>query len=117
MTSPSDPPTAQAPHAGPADDILHGAAEAVATIEGHAVFRDLVRYLASSLQVDVAFIALPLESDCARMRMLAFYVDGRLIEDFEYPLANTPCETVIRYGYRMYNRKSTRLNSSHLKNS
>jgi PAS domain S-box-containing protein len=96
MTSPSDPAAAAS------DDILHGAAEAVATIEGDAVFRDLVRYLASSLQVDVAFIALPLESDCAKMRMLAFYADGRLIEDFEYPLAGSPCEAVIRHGYRMY---------------
>jgi PAS domain S-box-containing protein len=101
MTSPSDSP-AHPRAASRHDDILHGAAEAVATIEGDAVFRDLVRYLADSLQVDVAFIALPLGADCARMRMLAFYVDGRLVEDFEYPLADSPCEAVIRHGYRMY---------------
>jgi PAS domain S-box-containing protein len=102
MTSPSEFSPAQAPPPAPSDDILHGAAEAVATIEGDAVFRDLVRYLAQSLQVEVAFIALPLESDPARLRMLAFYAAGRLKEDFEYPLAGTPCEVVIREGYRMY---------------
>jgi hypothetical protein len=34
--------------------------------------------------------------------MLAFYADGRLIEDFEYPLAGTPCETVLGQTYRLY---------------
>ena len=52
-----------APPPAPNDDILHGAARPGRTLEGDAVFRDLVRYLAQSLQVEVAFIALPLESD------------------------------------------------------
>jgi len=84
------------------DDMLYGAALAVSGAQGDAVFRDLVRYLATSLRVDVAFIALPTESDPCRLRMLAFYVDGRMIEDFEYCIAGTPCETVIGQTYRIY---------------
>ncbi|RPI48782.1 MAG: PAS domain S-box protein, partial [Betaproteobacteria bacterium] len=86
----------------PGEEILHGAAVAVSTTEGDAVFRDLVRYLATSLGVDVAFVALPTEGDSCRLRMLAFYVDGKMVEDFEYPLAGTPCETVIGQTYRIY---------------
>jgi PAS domain S-box-containing protein len=98
--SQSIPGQTPAPPAG--EDMLHGAAEAVSMAEGDTAFRDLVRYLARSLQVDVAFIALPHEADRARMRMAAFYADGRLIEDFEYPLAGTPCETVMGQTFRLY---------------
>ena len=84
------------------DDILHGAAVALSTTEGDAVFRDLVRYLARSLSVDVAFIALPTEHGSRRLRMLAVCLDGRLVEDVEYELAGTPCETVIGQTYRYY---------------
>ncbi len=84
------------------DAIFHRAALMLSSTEGDGVYRELVRYLAASLGVDVAFIALPIEGDGCRMRMLAFYVDGRMIEDFEYPIAGTPCETVLGQGYRIY---------------
>ncbi|MDH5245896.1 MAG: PAS domain S-box protein, partial [Betaproteobacteria bacterium] len=45
---------------------------------------------------------LPLPSEPTKLRMLAFCVDGRMIEDFEYPLAGTPCETVVGQQFRFY---------------
>ncbi len=102
MTTRSDSNHRQAPPPARGEDMLHGAAEAVSMAEGDAVFRDLVRYLAGSLQADVAFIALPHATDSGRMRMLAFHIDGRMIEDFEYPLAGTPCETVMGKSFRLY---------------
>jgi PAS domain S-box-containing protein len=84
------------------EGALHSAALAVASVEGDTVFRELVRHLATTLGTDVAFIALPAESDSCRLRMLAFYLDGKMVEDFEYPLAGTPCETVLGQQYRMY---------------
>jgi len=90
------------PHLEHGEDSLRRAAAAVSTPDGDGVFRELVLQLAVQLDVEVAFIALPLEADPCRMRMLAFYVDGRMIEDVEYPLAGTPCETVIGQQYRLY---------------
>ena len=89
-------------HLERSEEALHKAAIAISTAEGDAVFRDLVRHLAHCLDADVAFIALPTEGDSCRMRMLAFYVDGKLIENFEYPIAGTPCETVMGKEYRFY---------------
>ncbi|MFO1317850.1 MAG: PAS domain S-box protein [Burkholderiales bacterium] len=70
--------------------------------EGKAVFRLLVDALARILGTDLAFIALPEPEAPDRMRMLAFHLDGETIEDFAYPLAGTPCETVLGHGYRVY---------------
>ena len=89
-------------HLERSEEALHMAALAISTAEGDAVFRDLVRHLAHCLDADVAFIALPTENDASRMRMLAYYVDGKLIENFEYPIAGTPCETVMGKEYRFY---------------
>jgi PAS domain S-box-containing protein len=102
MSSRSDSNPAHAVSSARSDAILHGAARAVSMAEGDALFRELVRYLAASLQVDVAFIALPLDADRSRMRMLAFQVDGRMIEDFEYPVAGTPCAEVMGKSFRIY---------------
>src|SRR5262245_45378126 len=89
-------------HLERSEEALHKAAIAISTAEGDTVFRDLVRHLAHCLDADVAFIAVPSEGDTCRMRMLAFYVDGKLIENFEYPIAGTPCETVMGKEYRFY---------------
>ncbi len=85
-----------------AEESMRRAAIAVSTAEGEGVFRELTRSLAAILGVDIAFIALPVPEDRCRLRMLAFHVDGRTIEHFEYSLAGTPCETVIGREYRVY---------------
>ena len=85
-----------------ARDAMRRAAFAVSSAEGKAVFRLLTDALARILGTDLAFIALPDREDPARMRMLAFHLDGRTVEDFAYPLAGTPCETVLGHGYRAY---------------
>jgi len=81
---------------------LDRAAYAVSSAEGDAVFRELVRHLASTLAVDLAFIALPTGADGRRLRMLAFCLDGKMVEDFEYPCDGTPCETVLGQTFRLY---------------
>jgi len=85
-----------------AEEALRSAALAVSGAAGDAVFAELVRALAAILDVQVAFIALPAPENPGRLRMLAFYVDGRMIETFEYPMAGTPCEQVIAHGYQAY---------------
>jgi PAS domain S-box-containing protein len=84
------------------EDALRNAALAVSTATGEGVFRELVRSIATILDVEVAFIALPKPDDACWLRMLAFYAEGRMVEDFEYKLAGTPCETVVGHEFRCY---------------
>ena len=83
-------------------DAMRRAALAVSTVEGDGVFRELIRSLATILGTDLAFIALPVPDDPTKLRMLAFFIDGRIVEDFVYPLTGTPCETVMGQQYRAY---------------
>ncbi len=87
---------------GRAEDALRRAALAVSGAEGENVYRELVRVLATILGVEIAFIALPKAEDPCKLKMLAFWIDGRIVEDFEYPLAGTPCEQILRVGYCAY---------------
>jgi PAS domain S-box-containing protein len=84
------------------EDALRNAALAVSTAAGDGVFRGLVRSLATILDVEVAFIALPTPGDACMLGMLAYYADGRMIEDFQYAIAGTPCETVVGHEFRCY---------------
>ena len=59
---------------------------------------------ATNLGVDGAFIATTEQGDGRSMRMLAFHLDGEVLENFAYPIAGTPCETVIGQQYRIYLR-------------
>jgi PAS domain S-box-containing protein len=84
-------------------DALTKAALAVSSAEGATVFQELVRYLATILEVDAAFIALPCPDDPARsMQTNAFFFDGEIRENFTYLLAGTPCETVVDRAFRIY---------------
>jgi len=87
---------------GPSEDALRSAALAVSTAVGENVFRELVGAIATILQAELAFIALPKAPGETRMRMLAYYALGRIIEDFEYDISGTPCETVIGQEFRIY---------------
>jgi PAS domain S-box-containing protein len=84
------------------EEALRSAAVAVSSAAGEAVFTELARALATILDVEVAFIALPCPGDPSRLRMLAFYLDGRIVGEFEYSIAGTPCETVFGQEYRAY---------------
>ena len=82
------------------EDALRAAALAVSSAEGAGVFGELVRYLATILRVDVAMIAVYVESDRTRMRTLAACVDGNLRANFEYRLDGSPCRHVVGREFR-----------------
>jgi PAS domain S-box-containing protein len=84
------------------EDALRGAALAVSSAQGATVFQELARYLATTLKVDCSIIAVPQEGDTCNMRVLAFLLDGEIRENFDYPIAGTPCETVIGQAFRIY---------------
>ena len=84
------------------EDALRRAALAVSSAKGDAVFRELVRDLASILGVDMVFIAHPKDDDPTVLHTLAVCLDGRTSESFAYPLSGTPCETIVGQQYRAY---------------
>ena len=83
---------------------LRAIVEGTATATGTEFFYALVRELAQALNVRHAFVSELLESG-ARVRTLAFWFDGKLIDNFEFDLDGTPCEIVIRGETVYYTRK------------
>ena len=83
-------------------DALTKAALAVSSAQGASVFQELVRYLATILEVDAAIIATPLEGEPPKMRVHAFCFDGEIRENFDHATAGTPCETVVGQSFRIY---------------
>ena len=73
--------------------IVEGTAQSV----GGAFFQSLVRHLASAMGVSYAFVA-EFDRPAMRARTLAFWGKGSIRENFEFDLAGTPCEDVIRSG-------------------
>ncbi|NJN40387.1 MAG: PAS domain S-box protein, partial [Gammaproteobacteria bacterium] len=84
------------------EEAVRRAAVAVSVAAGEDVFRELVGALATILEVEIAFIALHKPGAHHMLKMLAFQVDGKWIEDFEYPIAGTPCEQVMGEQYRAF---------------
>ena len=83
-----------------AEEALRRAALAVSGAGGDKVFEDLVRSLATSLDVQAVLIAVFVDPERSRMRTLATYLDGRSLKSFEYDLARTPCRGVIGRDFR-----------------
>jgi formate hydrogenlyase transcriptional activator len=76
-------------------EILLRLAEATAYATGAEFFGTLVRNLSLELEVPYAFIAEFADSP-QRVRSLAYWAQGELAENFEFDLAGTPCEAVVR---------------------
>ena len=84
------------------DEALRAVALAVSASPSGMVFDELVRLLATLLQVEVAFIARYDPAQPGMLRMLAMYFDGEVSQGISYPVAGTPCETVLGQRYRAY---------------
>ena len=65
------------------------------TVVGEAFFRSLVKELAAALHVKYAFVGQMLPGKKDWVRTLAFWADGKLVDNFEYSLADTPCALAV----------------------
>ncbi len=85
------------------EEALRNIALGVTGARGDDIFRELVRYLAVTLGVEVAFIGL-LDKDCSieRITTLAVYDSGHIVENLQYDLSGTPCENVVGRQYRFF---------------
>jgi PAS domain S-box-containing protein len=77
------------------ETIIEEIAQGTAGTWGTDFFRNLVRHFAAALQVPCAFITRCADLPPSRLRTLAFWSNSKFVDNFEYDLPGTPCETVI----------------------
>jgi PAS domain S-box-containing protein len=76
-----------------AEAKLRSIAEGTARVTAAEFFPSLVRHLALGLKVRQAFVAECIGKS-GRVRTLAYWADGALVDNVEFPLEGTPCERV-----------------------
>jgi PAS domain S-box-containing protein len=74
---------------------LRAIVEGTATSTGDEFFRTLVRNLSLATGIPNAFVA-EFAGSTARARTIAFFSEGQIRPNFEWELAETPCEDVLR---------------------
>ena len=77
------------------DELVEMINEVTAPLTGGDYFRSLVAKLAQNLGVQAAFITECLEYPENHVRTLAYWDGGSFFENFEFDLADTPCDDVI----------------------
>jgi formate hydrogenlyase transcriptional activator len=78
----------------PEDAALRKIAEGIKSETGERFFSSLVRHLALVLNCQYAFVS-ELSKDRLRFRTRAVWGRGQCLENFDVPLAGTPCEAVL----------------------
>jgi PAS domain S-box-containing protein len=76
------------------EEVLYTLVEKISGKTGDDFFRTMVQYLSKMLKMKFAFIG-ELSPDAGSIRTIAVFRDGKLIDNFEYPLRGTPCENVV----------------------
>lgn len=85
-----------------AEAALQALVAGTASVTGEEFFPVLVRHLAAALGVRYAMVAERIGTEYTKARVLAFWIDDNLKENFELDLAHTPCEIVIQEGFAYY---------------
>ncbi len=76
------------------DAVLRAILEGTATATGKDFFAALVKGLAEVLHTRGAWVS-EYHADTRRLRSLAFYMDGKYCDYYEYDITGTPCAVVI----------------------
>lgn len=76
------------------DLALRKILEGTASHTGQEFFRALVKNLAEALGTKSAWVTEYLPGGC-RLRALAFWMEGRFVERYEFEIPGTPCEMVL----------------------
>ncbi len=78
-----------------AEKALLQVAEGVSAVTGEAFFFSLVRHLSEALAADFVVITRPIVPGGSRVRTVAVFGEGRIMDNFEYDLPGTPCGIVF----------------------
>jgi PAS domain S-box-containing protein len=65
-------------------------------------FESLVKYLAKACEVEYAFVSELVDGKPDHLQTVAAWANDRVVENFDYAIAHTPCETVLRKGRKIY---------------
>ncbi|APV49333.1 hypothetical protein BWI17_06350 [Betaproteobacteria bacterium GR16-43] len=84
------------------EQLVRQIASGVGAAVGESFFRSLVDHLAASLGADTAFVGELRSEDAGTIRAIAVNAGGKAVLDFEYPLAGSPCETILADGVCAY---------------
>lgn len=75
--------------------MLESAATGLSARTGEDFLRSLVNFLTQALDVDIAYIGELAPDDVRTMRTKVVHAHGKLSDNFEYPIAGSPCEQVM----------------------
>ncbi|MGE5446252.1 MAG: PAS domain S-box protein, partial [Ignavibacteriales bacterium] len=85
-----------------AEDMLLNIAKGVSAATGETFFRSLVEHLAKVLEADYAFIGELMKDNIERVKTIAVFANGKIVDNVECDLAGTPCENVVEKGLCSY---------------
>jgi len=89
-------------------DLLRDIAMGASLSSGKDFFRSLVQYLTKTLDMDYAFVG-ELVSDNEVISVLGAHLAGRHADGFSYPIADTPCHSVINGDLSIHPRRVRKL--------
>ncbi|HEY9691174.1 MAG TPA: GAF domain-containing protein [Oculatellaceae cyanobacterium] len=93
----------------PIEEVLSNDLLKIASATGDELLQYLVQFLTKTLEVEYAIIGERVERHNSQsIRTLAVWGDGQKKENFEYDLANTPCQEVSQDGICIYPDKLQR---------
>jgi formate hydrogenlyase transcriptional activator len=87
------------------EETLRDITEGTARSTGDEFFRSLVKHLAHALEVRCCFVAECTDETKKWVRMLAFWLGEGFGENIEFPLAGTPCASVIQGNVCSYSER------------
>jgi PAS domain S-box-containing protein len=82
------------PHSFDEDSLLRHLMQGTASETGRGFFRALVKHLSQALGTHGALVS-EYQPERGKLRALAFWLGGEYVEDYEYAIADTPCEKAI----------------------
>ena len=81
--------------------LLQTIARDVSGLQGNEYFDNMSQFMAESLDADFVLIC-RLQEETQTIESLSACLHKKIIDNIEYPIAGTPCESVIKEGPQMY---------------
>lgn len=82
-----------------AEEALLQISEGVSSSPDHNIFKPLVTHIGLRLGMDLVMVG---EFSGKYIRTIAFWQDGEIKDNFDYPVEHTPCEEVLQRGHCIY---------------
>ncbi len=84
------------------EQAIKNIATGVSNAAGDAFFHHLVEHMATIFGTKYALIGKINKNNPEKISTLAIYACGKIIDNIEYPLENTPCANVLKHGICIY---------------